>query len=53
MIATSIHESIQVGAETFFKMEKGASAHRISAWWNVDEICQKKKIIKNNFSANP
>ena len=41
------------GAETFLKMEKGTSAHRISGLRNVDEICQKIKIIKSNFSANP
>ena len=39
------HSPDVIGAETFFKMEKGASAHRINAWRNVDEICQKIKLI--------
>ena len=49
MIATGAqreHSPDIIDAETFFKIEKGTSAHRI------DEICQKIKIIKSNFSAN-
>ena len=42
----SIHRMLQMP-------RKEASAHRISAERNVDEICQKMKIIKSIFSANP
>ena len=56
MIATSAHESIHRILSVLrlsSKWKKGVSVYRISVWRNVDEICQKIKIIKSNFSVNP
>ena len=52
MIATSTHKSIHHMLSVLrlsSKWKKGVSAHRISAYRNVDEICQKIKIIKVIF----
>ena len=52
MSLASVHESIHwmlLVLRLSFKMEKGASAHRISALQNVNEICQKIEIMKRYF----